>query len=79
LTGRTVPNGGWHLAAGFLVIIIIAAFIVAVVVTVIVAVADSSDLVGFLIKCPRGDVAAGILYAVDLVLGASLQLLLHSR
>jgi hypothetical protein len=58
LYGRTIPVDGWHLAAGFLLLIIsIVVFIVAVVVVVvviaaaIVAVADSSDLVGFLIKC----------------------------
>jgi hypothetical protein len=57
LNDRTVPVDGWHLADGFLaVIIIIVAFIVAVVIAVIVAaaivaVAYSSDLVGFLIKC----------------------------
>jgi hypothetical protein len=56
LNGRTIPVDGWHLAAGFLIIISsIVVFIVAVAVVVIaaaiVAVADSSDLVGFLIKC----------------------------
>jgi hypothetical protein len=54
LNGRTIPVDGWHLAAGFLIIISsIVVFIVAVVVVAaaIVAVADSSDLVGFLIKC----------------------------